>query len=161
MAQTTIRLKARQIEGLIQRIGQKLIPRIFAYYTSDRVFNIVGNAGKVQKYLYERKHIREVIEKRGMQAFQDYQFKVIPASSLAMTKWQKGLIATQLFQMGLIDNIAALEALEFPNREEILKRMAENPQPQPQRHSKGAKLPANLLRGPKSRELGMQEMVSK
>lgn len=156
MAQTTIRLKARQIEGLIQRIGQKLIPRIFAYYTTDRVFNMVGGAGKVQKYLYERKRIREVIELNGMSAFQDYQFKVVPASSLAMTKWQKGLMATQLFQMGLIDAEAALDALEFPNRDEIMSRMQKNPQ---QFAAKGApqKLPADMLRGSKVKEMGMQE----
>jgi hypothetical protein len=156
MAQTTIRLKARQLEGLIQRIGQKLIPRIFAYYTADRVFNLVGDAGKVKKYLYERKLIRELIEKRGMSAFQDYQFRVVPASSLAMTKWQKGLMAIQLFQLGLIDNQAALDALEFPNREEIMNRMKENPQAF-QRKPAGAKMPANLMRGSKVRELGMQE----
>lgn len=123
MAQTTIRLKARQIESLIQRIGQKLIPRIFAYYTSDRVFNLVGSKQGTQQYMFEREKIRERTAKDGMSAFQDYQFKVVPASSLAMTKWQKGLVATQLFQMGAIDQEALLESMEFPGRETILDRM--------------------------------------
>jgi hypothetical protein len=124
MAQTTIRLKARQIEGLIQRMGQKLIPRIFAYYTADRIFNLVGEKGGFQQYKYEREKIRKVIKERGMSAFQDYQFKVVPTSSLAMTKWQKGLVATQLFQMGAIDQEALLEAMEYQNREVIMERMA-------------------------------------
>lgn len=123
MAQTTIRLKARQIEGLIQRMGQKLIPRIFAYYTSDRVFNLIGEKGGFQQYVFEREKIRKVIKERGMSAFQDYQFRVVPASSLAMTKWQKGLVATQLFQMGAIDQEALLESMEFAGREQILERM--------------------------------------
>ena len=172
MAQTTIRLKARQLEGMIQRIGQKLIPRIFAYYTADRVFNLVGTKGKIETYLYERQAIKELIQndRRGMGAFQDYQFKVIPASSLAMTKWQKGLMAVQLFQTGLIDEEAALDALEFPNRDEIMERMAEKQKEmamiaaqqggQPGkgfgRKSAGTKMPANLLRG-KKQELGFQE----
>jgi hypothetical protein len=146
MAQTTIRLKARQLEGLIQRIGQKLIPRIFAYYTTDRIFNLVGNNGKPEKYLFQRQIIRDVIEKRGMSAFRDYQFKVVPTSSLAITKWQKGLIATQLFQLGLIDHEAALEALEWPNRDEMLKRMQEQPG-EFERKKFPMRLPANLLRG--------------
>jgi len=128
MAQTTIRLKARQIEGLIQRMGQKLIPRIFAYYTSDRVFNLVGEKGGFQQYVYERAKIRKAIEsdpqKRGLGIFQDYQFRVVPASSLAMTKWQKGLVATQLYQMGAIDQEALLEATEYAGREQIMERMA-------------------------------------
>jgi hypothetical protein len=170
MAQTTIRLKARQLEGMLQRIGQKLIPRIFAYYTTDRVFNLVGPKGKIEKYYFQREKIREVISKGGMNAFQDYQFKVIPASSLAMTKWQKGLMAVQLFQTGLIDEEAALDALEFPNRDEIMERMAEKQKEmamiaaqtgqKPPRgfggKKGGMKMPANLLRG-KKQELGMQE----
>jgi len=172
MAQTTIRLKARQLEGMIQRIGQKLIPRIFAYYTADRIFNMVGESGKVEQYLFERKKIRELIQKKGMSVFKDYQFKVIPASSLAMTKWQKGLMAVQLFQTGLIDERAALDALEFPNRDEIMERMGEKQKEMAmiaaqQGGGNGgmrgfggkrapAKLPANLLRGKKT-ELGFQE----
>jgi len=123
MAQTTIRLKARQLEGLIQRIGQKLIPRIFAYYTSDRVFNLVGEKGGFQQYVYEREKVRTAIRERGMSAFQDYQFRVVPASSLAMTKWQKGLVATQLFQMGAIDQEGLLDAMEYQNRDAIMERM--------------------------------------
>lgn len=170
MAQTTIRLKARQLEGLIQRMGQKLIPRIFAYYTTDRVFNLAGGGGKIEKYLFERRRIRELIQSKGMGVFQDYQFKVVPASSLAMTKWQKGLMGVQLFQSGLIDEEAALETLEFPNRDEILQRMKEKQAEMAQiaasgdrrgfgRKPMGAKLPANLLRG-KKQELGFQEPQS-
>lgn len=171
MAQTTIRLKARQLEGMIQRIGQKLIPRIFAYYTTDRMFNFVGGNGKIEQYLYERQKIKALIQRKGMQSFQDYQFKVIPASSLAMTKWQKGLMAVQLFQSGLIDEKAALDALEFPNRDEIMERMKESQREQAMiiaqadmpikrgfgRKRAGAKLPANLLRGSRRPELGFQE----
>lgn len=125
MAQTTIRLKARQIEGLIQRIGQKLIPRIFAYYTEDRIFNLVGPKGGFQQYIFKRDTIRKAVQadSRGLGIFQDYQFKVIPASSLAMTKWQKGLVATQLFQMGAIDQEALLEAMEWQGRETTMERM--------------------------------------
>jgi hypothetical protein len=160
MAQTTIRMKARQLENLIQRVGQKLISRIFAYYTGDRVFTFAGESGRIERYLYERKVIREAIQKGGIGIFQDYQFRVVPTSSLAMTKWQKGMMATQLFQLGLIDPQAALDALEFPNREEIMRRMAQG-------GGQGGvgfgqktapmKMPANLLRGSRLKEMGMQE----
>jgi hypothetical protein len=56
------------------------------------------------------------------------------------------LIATQLYQLGLIDMEAALEALEWPNRDEMLQRMQEKPE-EFQRKKYPMKLPANLLRG--------------
>lgn len=161
-AATAIRLKARQIESLIQRIGQKLISRIFQYYTEDRVFNYVGKANKFEQYIYEREVIRKAVEAHKhnntmLTAFRDYQYKVIPASSLALTKWQKGLVAMQLFQAGAIDREALLEAIEYPNREEILKRTIEKQrsgeEPVPAR--KGQKLPKSVLRGG-NKETGMQ-----
>ena len=154
MAQTTIRLKARQLEGLLQRIGQKLISRIFSYYTTDRVFTLVGEGG-IKQYHYERAKLKEALRERGSNVFQDYQFRVVPASSLAMTKWQKGLIATQLYQLGLIDQEAALDALEFPNREQILARMTQNPALGGEKRMP-AKIPANLLRGG-NRQMALQE----
>jgi hypothetical protein len=109
-------------------MGQKLIPRIFAYYTEDRIFNLVGEKGGFQQYVFKRDLIRKAMaadeKKRGLGIFQDYQFKVVPTSSLAMTKWQKGLVATQLFQMGAIDQEALLESMEYQNREGIIERMA-------------------------------------
>jgi hypothetical protein len=160
-ASTAIRLKARQIESLIQRIGQKMIARIFQYYTEDRVFNFVGEAGGMKQFIYEREKIRELVEKSGgtmLTAFQDFTYKVVPASSLALTKWQKGLIAMQLFQAGAIDREALLEAVEYPNREEILKRTKEAQQSgeEPIHGAKGQKLPKSVLRGG-HKETGFQQ----
>ena len=159
-ASTAIRLKARQIEHLIQRIGQKLIWRIFQYYTEDRVFTLVGNGQRFDKFVYTRSLMRETLEREGMSittAFKDFVFKVVPASSLAMTKWQKGLIAAQLYQMGAIDREALLEAVEFPNREEILARTIEKQQAgvEPVGVRKPQKLPRSVLRGG-HRETGLQ-----
>jgi hypothetical protein len=159
-AATAIRLKARQIESIIQRIGQKLISRIFQYYTEDRVFHFVGKDAHFEQYIYERDKIRQAVDKVGLtmgNAFKDFQYKVVPASSLALTKWQKGLVAMQLFQAGAIDREALLEAVEYPNREEILKRTKEAQQSgdEPVRAPKGQKLPKSVLRGG-HKESGMQ-----
>jgi hypothetical protein len=159
-ASTATRLKARQIESLIQRVGQKLIARVFQYYTEDRVFNYVGASNHFEQYIFERAKVRETVEKHGLtmlNAFKNYQYKVVPASSLALTKWQKGLIAMQLFQAGAIDREALLEAIEYPNREEILQRTIEKQQSgeEPIRAAKGQKLPKSVLRGG-NKETGMQ-----
>jgi hypothetical protein len=164
-ASTAIRLKARQIENLIQRIGQKLISRIFQYYTEDKVFNFVGKHEGFEQYVYEREQIRKLVTEAGMNlltAHTEFQYKVTPASSLAMTKWQKGLIAMQLFQAGCIDREALLDAVEYPNREEILKRtkqeQKEGDEPIP--GAKKQKLPKSVLRGG-NKESGMQHPQTK
>jgi len=179
MAQTTLRLKARQLEGMLQRIGQKLISRIFAYYTTDRVFNLVGPDAEIKSFLFEREKIRTQIKKLGgiPEALKTYQFKVVPTSSLAMTQWQKGLMATQLFQLGLIDEEAALDALNFPGRKQIMSRMKEKKMEEVGLMNEAAsiegdlkgeggggfgrkktpqRMPANLLRGTPHKETGMQ-----
>jgi hypothetical protein len=162
MAQTSIRLRARQIEALLTRIGPKLISRIFQYYTTDRVFQRVGKGkyGGIESYTYHRQLVREAIEaKKGnmSEALRDYTFRVQPASSLAMTKWQKGLIATQLFQMGAIDREALLEAMEYPNRDVILSRTMEKQATGEEMTgtSKGTRIPQSMLRGG-HKETGLQ-----
>ncbi|MEM2125702.1 MAG: hypothetical protein QXQ53_04825 [Candidatus Methanosuratincola sp.] len=150
-ANTVIRLKARQIENLIERVGQKLISRIFQYYTEDRVFSIVGDGQRFEKFIFEREKIRNALVNANISptvAFRDFIFKVVPTSSLALTKWQKGLMAVQLYQLGAIDREALLEAVEFPNREEILARTIERQQLgiEPMGVRKGQKLPRTMLR---------------
>lgn len=158
-ATTAIRLKSRQIESLIQRIGQKLISRIFQYYTEDKVFNMVGDTGGFKQYIYERETLRKLVEGAGLNlltAHQEFQYRVVPASSLAITKWQKGLLTMQLFQSGIVDDEEVLDSLEYPNRQKILERVnskkAQGVQPPPQQQ----KLPKSILRGG-NRESGLQE----
>jgi hypothetical protein len=44
---------------------------------------------------------------------------VVPGSSLAMSKMQKVMMATQLFQLGLIDELELLKTMEYPNAEKV------------------------------------------
>lgn len=158
-ASTAIRLKARQLESLQQRIGQKRISRIFQYYTEDRMFNLLGDDGKFQQYVWERQKIREALDREKIditKAFQDFRYKVVPSSSLAITKWQKGLVAMQLLQAGVIDGAEVLKTIEWPNWEEVYERTKERQKAGIEGIPKrGQKLPKSILRGG-SRESGMQ-----
>lgn len=117
-AQALVRLKARAIEGLIQRIGQKLISRIFQYYTTDRFIMQLGKKDELEQYKFVRSEL--VGDRTKVQdAFKDYVFHVVPGSGLAMSKVQKSIVATQLFQLGIIDELQLLETMEYPNAEEI------------------------------------------
>ena len=120
-SQTVIRLKARQLEAVLTSMGNKMISRIFQYMTDDRVYTLCGDAGQLLAYHWERK---KVLSDPAF-AFDNFHFEIVPGSSLSMTKWQRGMLATQLFAQGLIDEKAALDALEYPDKEEIMKRMAD------------------------------------
>jgi hypothetical protein len=158
-ASTTLRLKARQVEYMIGKIGQKVLSRILQYYDDERVFNLIGDENHYKEYVFERARLKESLDNAKVpfqDAYQFFQFKVVPASSLSMTKWQKGLIATQLFQLGAIDREALLDTIEFPNREEILARTIDKQKSgeEPARASKGMKIPKNLMRAGATKQEG-------
>jgi hypothetical protein len=150
-ATTTVRLKARQVEYLIQNIGQKIVSRIFQYLDDDRAYKLLGDTQDVQQFLYERGKLKEALDQANIKllnAHEFFQFKVAPASSLSMTKWQRGLIAVQLYQLGAIDRQAVLEAMEYPNWEEVLKRTKDEQASgeEPMGAKKGAKIPKQTLK---------------
>jgi hypothetical protein len=158
-AQTVIRLKARQLEAFLQRIGQKLVSRIFQSYTTDRVIEIVGPEGKPETYTVKR---AELIKGHSdiRRAHRHYQFIVEPGSSLAMARWQKMLLAAQLFQLGVIDDEELLEAADYPNRREILERVREKRATGRLGPGGGpSRLPRAALKSPYSQQGALQEPV--
>ncbi len=119
MAQAMIRLKARSMESMMKRIGQKLIARVFQYYTDDRILNLVGTDEEFRQFKFVRSELIKPHNKRVPDAFRDYQFMIVPGSSLAMSKMQKVMMATQLFQMGIIDELELLKSMDYPNAERV------------------------------------------
>lgn len=100
--QTLVRSVARRLESMLERIGQKLISRIFQYYHGERVLFLHGPTREWVSYIYERQKLLE--DDRGMprppeelaQAHRDFRFMVVPLSSLALTRVQRVLAALQL-----------------------------------------------------------------
>lgn len=119
-AQVIIRAKARQFEDLLQRLGQRLISRIFQYIEDNRIMAVTGDEKLTLAYHAERERIR----KYPRTYWNDYRFEVVPGSTLSISRWQKGLMAAQLHGMGIIDAKAVLDAMEYPNRDEIMERVA-------------------------------------
>jgi len=123
MAAAMIRIKSRALESLLQRVGQKFISRVIQFYTTDRVLYSIGPSGDFKEYLFVRKHFHEALSAEALKdAHRDFRFRVIPGSSLSMTKTQKGLLAAELMKIGAVDDQAVLEAIEFPNWKEVLER---------------------------------------
>lgn len=101
-AQTLVRAVARRLEGVLERMGQKLISRVIQFYTHDRVLHMLGPSNEWIGYTYERQKmltkddgsLRQALEREQM--FKDFRFLVVPGSSLATTRVQRTMMAMQL-----------------------------------------------------------------
>lgn len=122
-ASALIRLKARSLESMIQRIGQKYISRVFQFYTDDRVFHTLGPGAEFKEFMFIRKNLRDALTMEAMaDAHKEFKFRVAPGSSLSLTKIQRSLIAQQLYMIGAVDRQYLLETLEIPDWKSVLTR---------------------------------------
>lgn len=145
-AQVLIRLQTRKFENFLERIGQKLISRVFQFYTSDRLMHFLGPGNQLQEFFFERQRLLDtrVPQPDGStrpidlaRDLKDLRFIVTPGSSMAVTRIQKGQIAMQLYQAGLLPGVEVLKALEWEAPEEMVQQAraeaaagaAQSPQP--------------------------------
>lgn len=126
MIETPIRTAARRIEEFYQRVGQKIISRIFQYYTSDKILPLVGPDSKWMQFEFRRMNI--LTNKNGkartgedlQKAFRDFHFTIAPGSSLAITRTQRAMMKFQLASAGWIHPREILMELGIPNPDEKL-----------------------------------------
>ena len=132
MAQATIRFKARQIEALLNRCGQKMISRTFQYVDPKRIWTLTNDAGQMLSFQFDK--MKYKTDPKAAQ--NDFKFKIVPDSLFGQNKVQKGMQALQLFQMGVIKSRKrVLDAFEYPDREAI---EAENQQIEQQEQQRAA-----------------------
>lgn len=131
-AMAIVRLKARSVESLLERIGQKMISRIFQFESGDRQMWRLKSDKDFEAFKFFSKLLRgedkaaKKFLKNKEDAWKNFLFKIRPGSSMSMNKWQNAMLAMQLYQATpkpLIDREYALDMIDLPNREEVLKRM--------------------------------------
>jgi len=124
-AQALVRLRARAIESMQARIGRKLVSRIFQFYEPERIFAALK--ARQSKYDEQIKEIESELlkptTKRKERAWMDVVFQIEPGSSLQLVKQERKQESMELRKMQVIDDRALLEDLEYPHREEVLKRV--------------------------------------
>lgn len=127
-----IRLKSRSVESLLNRIGQKLIARIFQYETEERTMFSYSSDVDYKKFEFLRKTLRnKKYFKKPEDAWKNFLFKIRPGSSLQLNNWQKSMVAMQMYQAQpkpLIDRLGVLEAMDWPGRTDIIARLEEQEQ---------------------------------
>ena len=154
-AQSRIRLKERNMQVSLAQMGQQIIALMLQFYTEPRVARITGKSGQwpqyfeffieknpeTNQYTFNRKSYNLVHGPTGSgyQASPGYtqsqttkgvfDVKVLSGTSLPFSKVSRSNIAFRLFDSQALDQKGLLEALEWPNSEEIMTRMKENPPP--------------------------------
>lgn len=120
---TIVRQRARQLENFMTRFFYRFVPRIFQFFTSDRLLHLTGPNAEFQAFEFSRQELNRLLEGMDIaKAYRDFSFAVVPGSALGLTRVQRSIMATQLFQLGIIDDEAVLESVEFPQAEEVLQR---------------------------------------
>jgi len=125
MAQALIRLRARSLEAVHERVGRKLISRIFQYYRPDKIFEVLRETKDIDPKTIESivSELLKPISKRKAEAWTDIAFSIEPWSSLGLAQSQRRIESMRLYELKAIDDQALLDDLEYPHRNEVLKRM--------------------------------------
>jgi hypothetical protein len=148
-AQTRLRQKSRMIDAYFQELGQLWLSRVFQYVTVPRVYRLTNNP-ESQKYFkfsiegddqgQKYAKVREFIEQEdGTMSYGDerqyqiqgnFDVKVSTGSALPFAKTEKLSIGFQLFDRGAIDAEELLTIADWPNKEKVMARIAEQQQAQ-------------------------------
>lgn len=146
-AQTRIRLKERNMQVALQQLGYLVVSRFLQFYRSPRVIKITGqnqwpeffeffieqNPGSGNYVLNSREYeYNEEMQKYRPGNWQTseetkglFDIEVVAGTALPFMKSQRGELAIRLQQQGIIDDIAVLETLEWPDKEKVIQRKQE------------------------------------
>ena len=125
MAQALIRLRARALEAVHERVGRKLISRVFQYYKPDKIFEVLRETKDIDAKTIEPivSELLKPLDKRKKDAWTDIAFSIEPWSSLGLAKTQRRIESMRLYELKAIDDEALLNDLEYPHRNKVLERI--------------------------------------
>ena len=133
-----VRQRARAVSSFAEQIVRKLVDLVSANYDQERLIRIIGDEGEVSwehmsgKDLFKTKVWfnpltgEEVLE----EYVPDVDVIVTAGTDTPTSKAYYGELSMQLFQAGVIDEIALLDTLQYPQWREVLARRKAAAQPQ-------------------------------
>ena len=124
------------MEEFIQRIGNKVVSRIFQYWNSPRLIHFVGTTGEWREFEFHRSQLLMMKDpKTGrskprsieelQKAYRDFRFVVEPGSSLAVTKVQRAMMRLEMFKVGGMRLSKVMEEMGIENPEEEIEKARE------------------------------------
>lgn len=147
-AQVRPRLKNRNLDLFLQRLGQLTLSRYLQFYTAPRVFRITNKEGFPQnvEFFVDGNTVNmttknpdgSIVSSQQVDVRGTPDVNVQVGSALPFAKAQKSKTAMELFGAGAIDQQAVLEMLDIPDRDKILQRMEAEKQAQMQQQQQQA-----------------------
>lgn len=117
--QAMIRLRSREMEKALRDVGWKIIARVLQYYTDKRMMMVTGVDGRLRDTLFDPGVKKDSDE----EILRWLTLSVNTTTEMALSKDKSYAMHAALYGMGAIDRKALLDAVEYPNRNEILQRM--------------------------------------
>lgn len=116
-----IRLALRNLERALRSAGNKIASLIVENYTGPRMVAITGPNGEKTMLSLKARHFH--VPTTDGHAPLRFTLNVEAGSSLPTSRKARAAEADTLYAMGAIDRVAVLEAHEYPNRDEIARRV--------------------------------------
>lgn len=115
-AQTRIRLKARHLDESIRCLGRILLEHFITFYKATRFIRIFGWDGQPEIIPIR---MQELLGPDG-----NIKLDILSESGLTMkmTRDEREKRALELYQAGILDDVAVLEEIEYAKREALLQR---------------------------------------
>lgn len=128
-----VRQRARAVSNFIAEIVKMMLDLVGMYYTEERVIRVLGEDGNWTTMTVSRNSVmkQRIVtnpltgEQRVEEYIPDLDIIVTAGSETPTSKAYYSDLALKLFQMGVIDDIALLDTLQFPRWRETLQRMKE------------------------------------
>ncbi len=125
-----VRQRARAVASFVEQLVRMMLDLVGMYYTEERMVRILGEDEKPVVITVSRDQIvkrREVVnpltgERQVLEYIPDYDVIVTAGAETPTSKAYFSDLAVRLYQMGVIDEIALLDTLQFPRWREILAR---------------------------------------
>jgi hypothetical protein len=141
----------------LSRIFQQSLALIWQYFTTKRLISLLGPSKELIQFEFDRANLEKDDEgvaygkERQQDLWQDFQFRVLPGSSLASTRVQRAVMALNLFNAGLVPGAEVLRAAEWPDPDgtykQALEQKALTAQGAGQRPPKPVRLPGARMGG--------------
>jgi hypothetical protein len=119
-----IRMALRNHERFVRRLGTKAAGLIVENYTEPRMIAYVGHDGAKSVAALQAEHFY-LPTNSGTDMPLKFRLNVDVGSQTQTSREARESKAMALFGMGAIDDMALLEAVDFPNREIVHKRVLE------------------------------------
>lgn len=120
-----VRLALRSLERTLREVGRRKASMIADFYTEPRMVSIVGDTGvKTSLALKENHFYARDVGQKEPGPFR-FTINVQAGGTQPIARSTREANASRLYAMGAIDRIAVLEAFDYPNRDQIVKRIGE------------------------------------